>query len=194
MDSATDAEVIARSLEEPEAFSVIFQRHHDRIFRYIARRVGADRAADLTSEVFLRAFKLRRRYDTSRGSCQPWLYGIATNVVGDDLRRSRRQQRIYLVAGRLEPQPDDPYQKADDQLTAAAVSGELNRALGSLRTGDRNVFLLYGVESLTYQETADALGIPIGTVRSRMARARRIIRELIPDLEQRTSRDSGTQL
>ena len=185
--------MIARSLKETEAFSVIYQRHHDKIFRYIARRVGGDRAADLTSEVFLRAFRLRRRYDTTRSSCQPWLYGIATNVVGDDLRRFRRQQRIYLVTGSLAIQPDDPYQQADEQLTADAVSDDLNRALGSLRTGDRNVFLLYGVENLTYQQTADALGIPIGTVRSRMARARRIIRELIPDLEQRTSRDNGTQ-
>lgn len=193
MDPDTDAEIIVASLEQSEAFAVIYERHHDTIFRYVARRVGVDRAADLTAEVFLRAFRLRRRYDPDRASCRPWLYGIATNVVGDDLRRFKRQQRIYLViAGRVPP-PEDPYQRSDEQLTAAAIGGELNRALGSLRSVDRNVFLLYAIENLTYQETADALRIPIGTVRSRLARARRTIRELIPDLEQRTARENGRQ-
>lgn len=191
MDSGTDAEIIARSIHAPEAFSVIYRRHHDRIFRYVARRVGTDKAADLTAEVFLRAFRVRHRYDPARPSSQPWLYGIATNILGDDLRRLRRQERIYLVIGGSMPQPEDPYQQADDQLVASAVGPELNRVLASLRRGDRDVFLLYAIENLSYRETAEALNIPIGTVRSRLARVRRSIRELIPDLEQRTSRDNG---
>lgn len=193
MESATDAEVIVRSLAEAEAFSVIFERHHDTIFRYVGRRVGADRAADLTADVFLRAFRLRHRYDSTRSSCRPWLYGIATNIIGDDLRRFRRRQRIYLVASRIIPATDDPYARSDDRLVAGAASRELNLALGALRSGDRDVLLLYAVEELTYQETADVLQIPIGTVRSRLARARRIVRELIPDPEQRTSRDDGAE-
>ncbi len=194
VDTATDAEIIVASLDDSETFSVIFERHHDVIFRYIARRVGVNRAADLTSEVFLRSFTLRRRYDLSHSSCRPWLYGIATNIIGDDLRSTKRQQRLFIaVAGRSQ-RADDPYQAADEKMVAANLEGDLRHALGTLRRVDRDVFLLHAMESLTYQETADALGIPIGTVRSRLARARRRIRELIPDLEQRTSSKDGSPL
>jgi len=87
----------------------------------------------------------------------------------------------------LNPTPDYAFDDADDHLVAAAASGELNRALGVLRSGDRDVLLLFAVEGLEYREIAEALGIPIGTVRSRLSRARSKLRELIPGLAQITS-------
>jgi RNA polymerase sigma factor (sigma-70 family) len=190
---ASDSDVIVASIEDPERFTSIYERHHDMVFRFVARRVGTERAADLTAEVFLRAFRLRARFDPARTSARPWLYGIATNVIGDDLRKRRRQQRNYLVFAGLTVAHDNPYDRSDDRLAAAAVGDDLNRALGALRSVDRNVLLLYALEDLTYQETAEALGIPVGTVRSRLARARRRIRELVPDLEQRHTQQSDPQ-
>lgn len=182
MEHDSDAVIIAQSLEDPELFGVIYERYHDTIFRHIARRVGSQRAPDLTADVFVRAFQIRPRYDLNRSSCRPWLYGIATNILGDDLRRLRRQQRIDLEASSLTPLVNDPYDRSDERLMAASAGSELTRALEALRPDDRNVLLLYSVEDLTYQETAEALGIPVGTVRSRLARARQTIRDLVPNL------------
>lgn len=183
---ASDAEAISRSVDDPEQFSVVYERHHDAIFRYVARRAGVDRAPDLTADVFLTAFRIRSRYDTTRNSCLPWLYGIATNVIGDELLRTRRRTRKYLAFVGLNPPTDHAHEDADDRLMAAAVSGELNMALGSLRKGDRDVLLLYAVAGIEYREIAEALGIPIGTVRSRLSRARQKLRELLPGLAQIT--------
>ncbi len=182
----SDAEAISRACEDPDGFSVVYERHHDTIFRYTARRAGVAAAPDITSEVFLRAFKNRARYDTSRDSCLPWLYGIATNIIGDQLRRTRRQQRKYLALAGLNPSDDDAFADADDHLVAAAAKGELDAALGSLRKKERDVLLLYALEGLGYREIAEALEIPVGTVRSRLFRARQKLRELLAELAQRT--------
>jgi hypothetical protein len=79
--AGTDAEVIAGSLEEPERFAMIFDRHADEIHRYAARRLGQQPAADVVSEVFLAAFRNRGRYELSRADARPWLYGIATSII-----------------------------------------------------------------------------------------------------------------
>ncbi len=181
----SDAQVIEASLTDLGEFREVFRRHHDAVFGFVARRVGRRYAPDLTADVFMRAFKLRRRYDLTRPMCRPWLLGIAANVIGDHLRRTRIEPRQYLAPER----PDDPFPDADDRVTAAAVSNQLDRALARLRSTDRDVLLLYSLAELTYGEVAQALGIPIGTVRSSLARARRRMRELLPELPQ-TSLDS----
>ena len=73
-----DADVIARSVQEPEVFAVLFRRHAAAIQRYVARRLGVDAAEDVVAETFLAAFDQRGRYDLSRPDARPWLYGIAT--------------------------------------------------------------------------------------------------------------------
>jgi len=85
-----DARVIELSWDEPEHFAAIFDRYFAEIHRYLARRAGARVAADLAGEVFLAAFAQRKRYDTARANARPWLYGIATNVVGSHRRHERR--------------------------------------------------------------------------------------------------------
>jgi DNA-directed RNA polymerase specialized sigma24 family protein len=77
-----DARVIELSWDEPERFAAIFDRYFGKIHRYLARRVGVRAADDLAGEVFLAAFAQRKRYDITRGTAGPWLYGIATNLVG----------------------------------------------------------------------------------------------------------------
>ena len=96
-EDVSDAEVIGRSIDDSEMFGIIFTRHHDTIYGYAARRTGHDQAADLTAEVFARAFWLRGPDAASRQIARPWLYGIATNIIGDHIRSIRRRQRLYLT-------------------------------------------------------------------------------------------------
>ena len=89
----TDAAIIERSLTQPEAFATIFDRYSDDIHRYVARRLGAEIADDLMSETFIIAFRRRNRYDVSHPAARPWLYGIATNLVGNHRRSEARRWR-----------------------------------------------------------------------------------------------------
>ncbi|HZD22662.1 MAG TPA: RNA polymerase sigma factor [Acidimicrobiia bacterium] len=180
----TDAEIISASLVDATDFEIIVDRHFNAVFAFVARRVGRQDAQDVASEVFLRAFALRHRYDRSRSDCLPWLYGIAKNVVRNWLSKIVRSQRIYLAA-----YPETvlrPYEEADNRLVAVSVSEELNDALRRLSARDRETLFLYALEDLSYKEIAEALHIPIGTVASRIARIRQRVIELIPDLEAKT--------
>lgn len=183
-DKPTDAEVIEASLREPEAFRVIFERHYAAVYRLAARRVGRDVAGDVAAETFLRSFANRYRYDLARHNALPWLYGIAVNVIGDHLRKAARMARF---AGRfLRNQADlDPTVESDDRLVASSVRQELAGALEALSAGDRDALLLFALEGLSYSEIASVLEIPVGTVGSRVHRARKRIRKLIPGLEER---------
>ena len=171
MDSDTD--LIGRSVEEPKAFEVIFDRHYAAIRRYVARRLSPACADDVAAEAFCVAFDRRAQFVERRPECPvvAWLYGIATNLVRRRRRDERRQLRAYARAGAeqvaLEP-PADLAGRVDAQRAAPAVA----RALAALSADERDVLLLYALADLDYQGIADALQIPIGTVRSRLARAR----------------------
>jgi len=89
-DAEDDAAVIRRSRDEPEHFAVLFRRYAPEVQRYVRRRIGADAADDVVAETFLEAFRQRDRYDLERESARPWLYGIATNLIGR-YRRSEIQ-------------------------------------------------------------------------------------------------------
>ncbi|MEV0805766.1 RNA polymerase sigma factor [Micromonospora sp. NPDC050200] len=178
VDAADDAAVIKQSVREPERFGIIFDRHAAHIHRYLARRLNAELADDLVGETFLTAFDSRKRYDLTRQDARPWLYGIATNL-------SRRHHRAELSAYRLRhalgPEPTGPShadQVADD-VTAQALRSVLTTALSELSDGDRDVLLLIAWEQLSYDEVAAALAIPIGTVRSRLHRARQQVQKSI---------------
>jgi len=184
-DGRSDAEIIRSSLTDPAEFSGIFERHHSAVFRFIARRIGRQEAADLAADVFVKAFTLRNRYDLDRPSCLPWLFAIAGNVVGDRMRWLRRRDWSSLPSGRFH----DSFviADADDRLVAARVGRRLNEALGRLSDVDRETLLLFAFDGLSYSEVGRVLGIPPGTVGSRISRARHLILEAIPDLEQITS-------
>ncbi|MEV6442236.1 RNA polymerase sigma factor [Amycolatopsis sp. NPDC051716] len=170
-----DADVITASLERPERFAVVFDRHAPQIHRYLARRLGGQVADDLMGETFLIAFGARARYDPAFPSARPWLYGIATNLVG---QRRREEAREYRLRAALGP-PADQDCHADrvaERVAAQAMTGRLAGALAVLARRDRDVLLLIAWEGLSYEEVAAALGIPLGTVRSRLNRARRKVR------------------
>lgn len=177
-DDETDAAAISRSRHEPEAFALLYDRHAAAIHRYVSRRLGDGAADDVVAECFLAAFGRRDRYDISRPDARPWLYGIATNLVGQHRREEVRQFRLRLSAGPAPVQNDDS-ERAVVNLTAQSVSAALGNALSALAKPDRDVLLLIAWEQLTYEEVARALGIPLGTVRSRLHRARAKIRKTL---------------
>ncbi|MFQ5522112.1 MAG: RNA polymerase sigma factor [Acidimicrobiia bacterium] len=187
-DERSDAEIIGASIEDPTEFGELFARHHRAVFRFVAQRVGVGDAADVAADVFVRAFSIRHRYDTERPDCLPWLYGIAANIIGDRLRRTKRRQRTYEAGVHVGLGAD--VSDVDDRLVAENVAGLLKAALDALPWRDRETLMLFALEEMTYSEIARVLDIPIGTVGSRIFRARRRILEEIPDLGQITGMDT----
>jgi RNA polymerase sigma factor (sigma-70 family) len=173
-----DAEVIEASLAEPGRFAVLFDRHAPYIQRYLARRVGGQAAEDLLAETFLVAFGKRAAYDRSFRDARGWLYGIATNLIGRHRREEVRQLRLSQAAGPDLDQTDHP-ERSVVNLTARSLRSVLVAALAGLAEPDRDVLLLIAWEQLSYEEVARALGIPVGTVRSRLHRARKKIRQAL---------------
>jgi RNA polymerase sigma-70 factor (ECF subfamily) len=177
-----DAAVIEGSWREPERFAVLFDRHAPYIYRYLARRAGHQVADDLVAETFLAAFAKRDRYDLEHADARPWLYGIATNLVGQHRRDEARQYRIRAAA-MAEPEVPGHADQVAANVTAQAMRTLLDSALAGLPAGDRDVLLLIAWEQLTYQEVARALGIPVGTVQSRLHRARARVRQVLAGTE-----------
>ncbi|MGX5186506.1 RNA polymerase sigma factor [Streptomyces avermitilis] len=167
-----DAEVVAQSLEQPELFARLYDRYAPDIHRYAARRLGDGAADDITADTFLTAFRIRSRYDLTRTNARPWLYGIAGNLIGKQRRAEVRALKALARTGH------DPVAASwvEDTESRIAAQGPLAGALAALSAGDRHVLLLVAWADLTYQEVAQALDIPVGTVRSRLNRARRKVR------------------
>jgi RNA polymerase sigma factor (sigma-70 family) len=176
--AADDAAVIESSWLEPERFAVLFDRHAPHIHRYLARRAGRQVADDLVAETFLTAFAKRDRYDLGYSDARPWLYGIATNLVGQHHRDEARQYRIMQRAV-AEPEVPDHADRVAAGVTAQSTRALLEAALAALPAGDRDVLLLIAWEQLTYEEVSRALAIPVGTVRSRLHRARTKVRQVL---------------
>jgi RNA polymerase sigma factor (sigma-70 family) len=176
--AADDAAIIELSRQEPEQFAVLFDRHAPYIHRYLARRAGREVADDLVAETFLAAFAKRDRYDLGHADARPWLYGIATNLVSQHRRDEARQYRIRQAA-LAEPDLPGHADRVAADVTAQAMRTLLNAALAALPAGDRDVLLLIAWEQLTYQEVSRALAIPVGTVRSRLNRARTKTRQVL---------------
>jgi RNA polymerase sigma-70 factor (ECF subfamily) len=169
----TDGDVIAASFADPGAFAEVFDRHFDTVHRFVRRRVGATAAQDVAAETFLRAFESRKRFDTSRPDALPWLFGIAINLLRRHYRDEERQLRAYARSG-VDPVTGD--ETVDERLDAAAEGPALAAALADLRDEEREVLLLHAWADLDYAAIAEALGVPIGTVRSRLSRAREHVR------------------
>lgn len=165
-ESGSDEEILQASLSDGAAFAEIFERHFDGLYRYLAGRVGEPVAEDLVAEVFSRAFTGRTSYRPDAGSVRAWLYGIAHNLVGRHRREMWRQKRMMTRA------IAEPPTGLNDEFGQFAERSRLRAALASLRPEWRDVVLLLAVGELSYEETAVALRIPIGTVRSRYSRAR----------------------
>jgi RNA polymerase sigma-70 factor (ECF subfamily) len=168
----TDAELMQ------DRFAEVFDRHYEHIYAYAARRLGHDLAEDVASETFLVAYDRRAGFDPDRGEVRPWLYGIASNLI---MRHSRTEARRYKALARgagPDAGPDDA-ELVPGRVDAGAVRGRLAAALNRLSLADRDVLLLVAWAGLNQQEAAAALGIPPGTARSRLFRARQEMRKAL---------------
>jgi RNA polymerase sigma factor (sigma-70 family) len=187
-----DGVIMAASVLRGEAFAEIFDRHGPLIHRFLARRLGADAADDLLGEVFLAAFRRRASYDQGRPDALPWLYGIAANVVAQHRRLEGKRWRLLAA---LPPQEVEPDHATDstERVIAEASRARLADALAALARAEREVLLLIAWEQLSYDEAAIALQIPVGTVRSRLHRARQKVRARLGDRDPRVSTDSSLE-
>jgi RNA polymerase sigma factor (sigma-70 family) len=160
-------------------FGVLFERHGSRIYNYCFRRSGDwALAEDLTSTTFLLAWRSLRRDPLQAESALPLLYGIATNVLRNQRRSLKRGREAF---GRLPlPRVEEPdfAEEATARIDDQAAMRELLRLFSRLPRREQDVIALAEWSGLSYQDTALALGIPIGTVRSRLARGRGRLREL----------------
>ncbi len=176
---------MAQSVNDPSSFEAIFDRHYRWVHRYLGRQLPASVADDLAAETFLIAFRSRASYDLRRPNAGPWLLGIAANLVRRHLRQNQRMWRAYLrELGARQVHNLDVGTEVVNRLDAKRLAERLAEVLLSLRAEDREVLLLYGLGELTYEEISQSLNLPLGTVRSRLARARRRTRELLGDIGQ----------
>ena len=181
-----DAAVIARSVRNPDEFAAIYERYFVEIYRYAAGRLGRDVADDLAAETFLIAFRKRDRVDPALERVRPWLYGIATILVGQHRRQeTRRYRALARAGGRVLASTESHDERVADAVAAERLGGELATALAGLGQGDRDVLLLAAISELSHQEIALALDIPYGTVGSRLNRARRELRTALGETDPR---------
>lgn len=164
---------------EPSAFAELFDAHAGAIYRH-GLRLTADRALaeDIVSTTFLHAWRRRHRIDDDGGPLLPWLLGIATNVIRN---ATRTRRRLADLLARVPPRPDVP-DFADEVAARLDDTRTLDRtreALRALRPHEREVVALCVWEGLDYATAAQALGVPVGTVRSRLSRARRRLRSAV---------------
>src|SRR5689334_11888173 len=177
MSSPSDGEVIGRSLGEPEAFGLIYDRHAPALLRFLGRRAGAKVAEGLLGELFRVAFERRKTFDAARESALPWLYGIGSNLL---LKHRRAEARRLRASARMAAAGH----AADTRRGAAAFDARVlfprvADAIDSLPDPEREALLLFAWEELPYASVAEALQLPVGTVRSRLSRARARLRELL---------------
>jgi len=169
----SDAALMAASLAQPERFAVVFDRHYNAVHRYLARRAGTDAADDLASRTFVVAFEARTRFRSESASARPWLLGIATNLLHE---RRRADQRDLSMITRLQAERSDTLTDGGRGEEPSPSSHLLADALASLEREQRDALLLLAWAELSYEEIAQALDVPLGTVRSRLSRARSHLR------------------
>lgn len=170
-------DVAEPSLPEPgndaaDTFRDLYLGSVDAVFAYLSRRVGADLAEELTAQTFCEAWAGRARFDEDQGSFRSWVLGIATHLAARHWRTESRRLRAFARHGGTHVGADATDAVAD-QVDAQDMLPALAEALARLRADERSIVLLWAAEDLSYAEIADALSIPIGTVRSRLSRARR---------------------
>lgn len=176
----TDAEIIRASWQTPDRFGALYDRYVRILYGYASLRVGPNAAEDIVADTFLAAFAQRCTYDVARDTARPWLFGILTKKIAERSRTEKIHYRAYARAWQA-PVAESLADRVTDQVSAQAMRGRLVSAIGRLGRADRHVLLLIAWGELTYDEVAQALDIPVGTVASRLNRARRKLRRALDD-------------
>jgi RNA polymerase sigma factor (sigma-70 family) len=167
-------------------FEAVFRAHFGPVHRFIARRVGAALAEDLAADVFATAYRRRTVYRRERGSLRSWLYGIAVNVVREHWRDEQQLLELDARVTRLATSPRSAAgfaDAADERVIAAALAPRIAGALAALSREQREVLLLHAWADLSHEEIASALGVALGTARSRLSRARKALRAQLGEFD-----------
>jgi RNA polymerase sigma-70 factor (ECF subfamily) len=184
-DLADEALMQLTANEDRAAFDALFLRHHRAVFNYTRRMVGENTAAeDLTQECFIRVWRARHRYQTG-SPFRPWLFTIAHRVVLDDLKRRRVPTTSLSISTMEDTDPHIPAElvalmSQTDPLhsvMARELEREVQRALEHLPEILREVIVLRDMENLSYEQAAQVIGCPLGTVKSRLNAAREQLRK-----------------
>lgn len=172
-----------------EAFDALVRRHQGAIVNLARAMTAADADADnLAQDAFVRAWQSLKsfRYDST---FRTWLHAVTINVIRTHRTRGSRLRRLFGVIGSSRDEAADPLERAsvDDGIEAPLAMREvIDRALASLPDDMREAVVLRDVQGLDYKEIAEALSVPLGTVESRIFRARQRLRPLLEPLRDRT--------
>ena len=182
MESGPEGETLRRCLAgDEQAYRDLVRRYQRQVFSLARRMVGsAEDAEDLTQETFVRMFRALERYDASR-SFPAWLFTIATRLCIDHLRR-RRVRPISMVQRDSATDEDytleieDQGPRPDELAVLAEEEGRVQDLIDSLPHHYRIVVMLRHQQDLSYEEIAEALHLPLGTVKARIHRARALLK------------------
>lgn len=163
-----------------EAMGEVFDRYADRVYAFCFRRTASwSLAEDAMAAAFLEVWKVRGRATTYDGELLPWLYGVAANVCRNSLRSQRRlaalRAKLHGIGDGVADHADGVAGRVDAERRMAALLDAVQR----LDRRERDVLMLVAWDGLDYQQAAEVLGVPVGTVRSRLSRARRRLSELM---------------
>ncbi|MFI5605563.1 RNA polymerase sigma factor [Amycolatopsis sp. NPDC051903] len=157
-------------------FEELFTRHAGELYRYLSRWIGAA-ADDLVADTFVAALRSRGAYDPARATARAWLFGIATNLLHTHLRaKSRETTATGRLGALLKTEVESHERRVVERMVAEDDVRALAERVAALSPEDRDVLLLTSWARLDSNEVAAALGIPVGTVRSRLHRVRRVLR------------------
>lgn len=166
-----------RPFGDPDAFGALFEEHAADIYAFCFRRTADGRASeDLAQAVFLEAWRKREELDLSPDEVRPWLFGVALNLLRNHRRSLRRHRAALARLPRPRPDSDlgeDVVQRLEDEQRARAALD----CFRVLSRDEQDVVALCAWAELTYDQAAQVLGVPVGTVRSRLARARDKVKE-----------------
>lgn len=178
IDTESDADLWKRvsALDDVQAFSRLHNRHVDRVYRHCFARLGVRvDAEDATNQVFYETWRKRRKVQIDEQGILPWLLTVAGNVIRNNTRAARRRGALLLRLIGFADKADDVVD-VDDRLDSRRYAGALRNAISKLSPAGQTVIGLCAIEGFSYEEAARYLDVPVGTVRSRLSRAKAELR------------------
>lgn len=175
-----DAELIAQTLAgRPASFGVLVRKYQDRLFNAVVHAMGnSEDARDVVQEALVQAF-LRLETFQHSSAFYTWLYRIAFNVAASHRRRKRVTVSVEQIREASGQEPVDGGSPPEEQLEQEERRQQVRQAIAQLTDEHRSVLVLRDIDGFCYDEIADILALPVGTVRSRLHRARMQLRDIL---------------
>lgn len=190
MSAEHDVALVERFVEgDDAAFDELMRLHEDRVFGICLRLMGNREAAfDALQETFLTLYRKADRFK-AEARFTTWLYRVTVNTCYDQLRKRKRHSTASLPEGM---DPADP--KAGDNFTAVELRPDVAGALAGLPEEFRDAIVLFDIEDMALEDVAEVLEVPVGTVKSRLYRGRRLLAENLGNLRPGSAHQTGETL